>query len=257
MKQRIITALSLFIALCIALFTNFIVFRIFLFALMAIATYEIYVLSKSKSTLIISILMFILIVITSHYPAIVQLISLNIWLLVLVFAALIISDFELHNVLLYFALTTIFIGAINSALHLYQISGAIGVLWLLICNFFTDSFAYLIGVKFGKHKLIPLVSPNKTWEGSIGGYIFGVIGGLIFPLFFKLSFTPGFIITASLLVPFLAQIGDLFFSLIKRYYKIKDFSNIFPGHGGVMDRIDSAALSLFVLNILTLIWSML
>lgn len=257
MKQRIFTALILTIAVLTALFTNFVIFRVLLFFLLAMSTYEIYLLTKSKSTLIISVLMFLVVMITTHYSLVIQLISLYIWLIVLVLASLIISDFELHNVLLYFTLTIILMGAINGALILYQVSGASGILWVLVCNYFTDSFAYLVGVRFGKHKLIPTISPKKTWEGSIGGYMFGALGGLSFALFTNINQTKGFIIAGSLLIPVLAQIGDLFFSVIKRYYKIKDFSNFFPGHGGVLDRIDSAAFSLFVINTLVIIWSLL
>lgn len=115
---------------------------------------------------------------------------------------------------------------------------------LFVCMFLitilTDTFAYIGGKMFGKHKLIPKVSPNKTIEGSIIGSVFGTIIPSVFYLFMV---DPGKNFIVILLVVFalsiLGQIGDLFFSSIKRYYGIKDYSNIMPGHGGVLDRLDS------------------
>lgn len=115
---------------------------------------------------------------------------------------------------------------------------------LFICMFLitilTDSFAYIGGKLFGKHKLIPKVSPNKTIEGSVMGSVFGTV---IPSIYYIYMVDPGeniFIVVLTILfLSILGQIGDLFFSSIKRYYGIKDYSNIMPGHGGVLDRLDS------------------
>ncbi len=107
----------------------------------------------------------------------------------------------------------------------------------------TDTFAYFTGRFFGRHKLIPEVSPKKTVEGSIGGTVFCIVGYIVFGLVMQFSY--GFTVNywmlgvAGLLVAVISQIGDLIASLIKREHGIKDYGKIFPGHGGVMDRFDS------------------
>jgi len=106
-----------------------------------------------------------------------------------------------------------------------------------------DAVAYYIGCAFGKHKLAPRVSPNKTVEGSVGGIlgaiVFMMIYGLILQFAFKLEVNYIMIAVYALLGSLVAQIGDLSMSLIKREYGIKDFGKSIPGHGGVMDRVDS------------------
>lgn len=113
--------------------------------------------------------------------------------------------------------------------------------WLVfIIAFATDIFAYLIGRKFGKHKLIPSISPNKTIEGSIGGIIASMFFSFLFGFYFDLPIY--IIIITSFLGSIIAQIGDLAASSIKRYVGIKDFGKLIPGHGGVLDRFDSVLL---------------
>lgn len=120
-----------------------------------------------------------------------------------------------------------------------------GQLWLLLSIAiiaFADSGAYFIGSRFGKHKLAPRVSPKKSWEGYFGGVLFGIVGGILTGLVFN-QFTPfinlihGLILGIVLSV--ITPLGDLGESMIKRQFNIKDSSNLFPGHGGAMDRIDT------------------
>jgi len=114
------------------------------------------------------------------------------------------------------------------------------IVYLFLITIMTDSFAYIVGSLIGRHKLLTEVSPNKTWEGTIGGSIFGVFISSIFYITVinpDISiFTIGII---TLFLSILGQFGDLCFSAIKRYYGKKDFSNIMPGHGGILDRFDS------------------
>ena len=112
------------------------------------------------------------------------------------------------------------------------------LLYLLIICVITDTFAMLTGMFIGKHKACPKISPKKTIEGCVGGSIIGTISSVIFYvcLVDKFSFK---LILVTLLLTVVGQFGDLFFSKIKRENKIKDFSNIMPGHGGVLDRLDS------------------
>ena len=106
----------------------------------------------------------------------------------------------------------------------------------------TDIMAYLVGRAFGKHKFSK-VSPNKSVEGCIGGTIGAILlMGLltfVYNTYFGMDFSYGFIVIVSVVLSAIGQIGDFAASSIKRYTGIKDFSNLIPGHGGLLDRIDS------------------
>ena len=112
------------------------------------------------------------------------------------------------------------------------------VLYLIIICTFTDMFAMFTGMLIGKHKLCPKISPKKTIEGSIGGTIIGCAAGIIFYVYLVGDFSIA-LIPITILLSVIGQLGDLFFSKIKRENNIKDFSNIMPGHGGILDRLDS------------------
>jgi phosphatidate cytidylyltransferase len=123
----------------------------------------------------------------------------------------------------------------------------------------TDTFAYFTGRLFGKHKLIPDISPKKTVEGSIGGIIFCAIAfvlyGFIIASINKFSAEPNYIILScvGIVTAIIAQLGDLSASALKRNYNIKDYGAIFPGHGGVLDRFDSVmAVAPFIMLICTI-----
>lgn len=114
------------------------------------------------------------------------------------------------------------------------------LLYLFLIAAITDTFAMLIGSLIGKHKLIPSVSPKKTVEGSIAGSIMGTIIPAIFYYNMVTNNVNIILLTIiTLVLSILGQLGDLFFSKIKRENDIKDFSNIMPGHGGILDRLDS------------------
>lgn len=112
-------------------------------------------------------------------------------------------------------------------------------LYLVSIPMITDSFALFGGKVFGKNKMCPAISAKKTWEGAITGTVVGTIipSVLYLLLFHKLSFIMVFI---TFILTIMGQIGDLIFSKLKRENDIKDFSNIMPGHGGALDRLDSS-----------------
>lgn len=103
----------------------------------------------------------------------------------------------------------------------------------------SDSFAYLVGKAFGKHKMAPRISPKKTWEGFAGGIAGSVIVWLILVLTGLFSFDALFAILCGALVAVLGVFGDLIESRIKRGVGVKDSGNLIPGHGGMLDRCDS------------------
>jgi phosphatidate cytidylyltransferase len=113
---------------------------------------------------------------------------------------------------------------------------------------FSDTFALFTGIKLGKHKLCPRVSPKKTVEGAIGGVIGSAVINII-ALFVCNAFCHNpfpipvvIMIILAFVVPVVSMFGDLFASTIKRNYGIKDFGNLIPGHGGIMDRLDSISI---------------
>jgi len=119
--------------------------------------------------------------------------------------------------------------------------GKYAVLLIFISAWSSDTGAYLIGKALGKHKLAPNLSPNKTIEGSIGGIIFAFIGGLIYAIILHEEFIYYGILCA--ICGIASQAGDLVASVIKRKTNIKDYGNILPGHGGILDRFDSILFS--------------
>ncbi|MFC0877184.1 phosphatidate cytidylyltransferase [Saccharicrinis sp. FJH2] len=128
------------------------------------------------------------------------------------------------------------------------------LLLLFIIIWVNDSFAYLFGVSFGKHKLMPSVSPKKSWEGLIGGAVMSVITGILVHRFnwvngFELVEFEIFILIAIIA----ANLGDLVESRFKREAGIKDSGNIIPGHGGILDRLDSFIFALPAVSMLLVI----
>ncbi len=116
--------------------------------------------------------------------------------------------------------------------------------WLvLLAACITDIFAYLTGMLIGKHKLAPEISPKKTIEGSLGGMFFAtlsfVIYGIIVDLVTELQVNYVWLILLGIVLSVVGQIGDLLASVIKREHGVKDYGNLLPGHGGIMDRFDS------------------
>jgi phosphatidate cytidylyltransferase len=110
---------------------------------------------------------------------------------------------------------------------------------LVGCN---DTFGYIVGVLFGKHPLVPTISPKKTWEGLAGSTVFTVIGGcLAFKYIMDMHWWIGIIV--GLMIVFTATCGDLIESAMKRDMSLKDMGSLLPGHGGMLDRLDSVVLS--------------
>ena len=137
-------------------------------------------------------------------------------------------------------------------LHDFHEGGKYLYLLTFIGAWVPDTFAYFTGMLFGKHKLIPDVSPKKTVEGAIGGLVFCVLAFIGFALIYNHYLIPevwipenspilpvGLMSVIGLVAGIVSMVGDLTMSLIKRHYGIKDFGKILPGHGGFLDRFDS------------------
>ena len=130
----------------------------------------------------------------------------------------------------------------------------LGLITVLCAIFFCDGAAYIVGSLFGKHRLSE-TSPKKTIEGSIGGFLFSVLTmTVVFGLFGNHNEQPVWLgVVLGIVIGIFAQVGDLFFSLTKRYFAVKDTSDLIPGHGGILDRFDSVLFATpFVHIVITL-----
>ena len=172
-----------------------------------------------------------------------------------------------------------YVGVCVASITALRSFGVRFIIYLFAITSMTDTFALVFGMKFGKHKMAPHISPKKTWEGAIGGtFVATVIGFCIVYLyhFYSPFFHDGaeieffdqifmyrnfknefgkivFIILLCIFLSVCAQVGDLIASRLKRTFGIKDYSNVFPGHGGVLDRFDSAFFASTILVVFMMI----
>lgn len=155
---------------------------------------------------------------------------------------IIIHDSKKYNIndALFLIGSTLFIGLSFNLIIITRNYDISYIVYLLLITTLTDTFALFTGSLIGRHKLAPIISPKKTYEGLFGGLLAGVVISVVFyhvAINSALPLVVLILITTVLAV--VGQIGDLAFSFIKRYYNRKDFSDLIPGHGGVLDRLDS------------------
>lgn len=261
MKQRIITAIiagALFLAVIII---GGLPFTLLVFALATVAMSELLKMKQmnlaSPIGLLSLVLMWILLVPQSYLQWL-HLDKLEIFvLLIIVLLALTVLTknrftFDQAGFII---LSSVYIGF---GFHFFMYTrfleqGLSLLFFILILVWATDSGAYFAGRKFGKNKLWPDISPNKTIEGAIGGvalaFLVGIVYTLFIPLFTSIVITLVFITVVSVS----GQIGDLVESALKRHYSVKDSGQVLPGHGGILDRFDSLIYVMPILYLLNLI----
>ncbi len=265
MKKRILSAIIMTAIFIPLLFIGGKFFTIFMCVLACLSTYELIKINDTKSVpllmKIFTYLAVIFMVLTNmdsidfNYTLDYKLIS------ILIFAFLVplvfINNNKKYNIedALYLMSIALFLGFSFNLLSVVRNYDLLYFIYLLLIAALTDVFAYISGSLVGKHKLCPNISPNKTVEGMIFGTLIGTFTGVYF---YHMVINPNLsimtIILVSLMLSLVGQIGDLVFSMIKRFYKTKDFSNIIPGHGGILDRFDSlifiSLASIFILGII-------
>lgn len=133
---------------------------------------------------------------------------------------------------------------------IWKDNGLFFTLLIILVIWATDTGAYFVGKNFGKRKLWPAISPNKTLEGSLGGVILAVVITLVFSLFIPSKLPLLQILLLSIAISIIGQIGDLVESSWKRSTGVKDSGRILPGHGGILDRFDSLLFSCIVLHLI-------
>ena len=138
-------------------------------------------------------------------------------------------------------------------------SGTWYTIFLCVIIWVGDTSALYIGKGFGRHKLVPAISPGKTWEGALGGMLCSIVVAMLTSRVFVPQFSLSQSLIFSLIVSLAAQLSDLGESMLKRYTGVKDSGALIPGHGGVLDRIDSlffaAPLAFYTLDLLTTVSS--
>lgn len=266
MKQRVISAIVMAIVVIPFVLKGGLVFNFGMYVVALLGLREFIKIKEMKKQLpsfiyFISIVM-LTIVMFSNYQNLDMVYKMDYRLLAGLFACFLVPLLIYHNKELYsvndafFMMGSIFF--LGIAFQAFIIVRNIGIeifIYLLSITIITDTFAYLTGLLIGRNKLLETISPKKTWEGLIGGTIMGVFIPVVFyHTVINASLSIWVLIAITLFFSILGQFGDLVFSAIKRYYGKKDFSNLIPGHGGILDRLDSLIFVLlgfmFFINIL-------
>ena len=257
MKQRIITAvLAFFVLLPVLIFSDTFNFPLGLAVCAVLSVWEMFACVGLKNAWLFTAPMYVL---GAAFPFLIRYLPDRDLLAPIAICAAVVWTLYAFTVLIFshgkypleavfvasFSLFYIFIG-FNAILFIHDCEPG-GKYLYYICflgAWITDIFAYFCGRAFGKHKLIPDVSPKKTVEGSIGGTVFCILVMVIFgfvveKLVPEISANLLIFAVAGVLIAVVSQIGDLSMSVIKRKYGVKDYGFIFPGHGGVLDRFDS------------------
>ena len=272
MKQRVITAIVLLIiAIPICIFSGTVVFPIAMAFIGVVGVWELLGCMGTRKNLFISVPLYAMALaapfvvrytLDSHLAASLSsvlpyrtvrsydalLLVLGIYVLYLlgvwVFSYQKNQNVDMNKVLASVLVSLYIISATSSIVMIRDnVGGEYYWYFIFIGAWVTDTFAYFTGILFGKHKLIPAVSPKKTVEGAIGGTVFCIIFfvgyGAIVNSLTPYDISLVLLAFAGLLASIVSMIGDLSMSVIKRTYGIKDYGKIFPGHGGVLDRFDS------------------
>lgn len=257
MKQRIITAVvAFFVLLPVLIFSDTFIFPLGLAVCAVLSVWEMFACVGLKNAWLFTAPMYVL---GAAFPFLIRYLPDRDLLAPIAICAAVVWTLYAFTVLIFshgkypleavfvasFSLFYIFIG-FNAILFIHDCEPG-GKYLYYICflgAWITDIFAYFCGRAFGKHKLIPDVSPKKTVEGSIGGTVFCILVMVIFgfaveKLVPEISANLLIFAVAGVLIAVVSQIGDLSMSVIKRKYGVKDYGFIFPGHGGVLDRFDS------------------
>ena len=266
MKQRVISAIVMLAIVIPVFIIGGNIFKLFIFLVAMLGMKEYLDIKETKKDLPIFIklagYLFIPLVlfnvgIDSKLEMVVDFRIITSLLIVLLLPVVLYHNRETYSIndANYVFMGVMFLGIAMSLFNTYVEISKDLLLYLVLITVMTDTFAYLTGMLIGKHKLLEVISPKKTWEGLLGGTIFGVfIATMFYMTIINGHANLLIVIGVTLLLSIVGQLGDLFFSAIKRYFDKKDFSNLMPGHGGILDRLDSLIFVLlaysFFLNIL-------
>lgn len=251
MKKRILGAIII-----VAVFIPFLLigkmpFAIFMTALAVLGLYELINIreTQNKFPFIMKVFAYLLVIflIMSNLGSIdlqlkIDYRVISIIIFTLLAPLVFINDNKKYNLsdALYLIGTVLFVGLSFNLLVVIRNFDINFIIYLLLIQTITDTFALFSGMLIGKHKLCPTISPKKTVEGLVGGTFMGTfVASAFYITVINPSMSLVYLIFITVFLSLVGQLGDLVFSSIKRYYDKKDFSEIIPGHGGILDRFDS------------------
>lgn len=273
MKQRIITAvIAFFVLLPVLIFSDYFIFPLGLAFCAVLSVWEMFTCVGLKNAWLFTAPMY---VIGAAFPFLIRYLPDKSLLAPIALCAAVVWTLYAFTVLIFthgkYSLEAVFVASLSL---FYIFVGFNAILFIHDCEpggkylyyicflgaWITDIFAYFCGRAFGKHKLIPDVSPKKTVEGSIGGTVFCILVMVIYGIVVEAlvpQITANILIfaVAGVFVAVVSQIGDLSMSLIKRRYGVKDYGVIFPGHGGMLDRFDSVIAVAAMLMVFSLFFN--
>lgn len=258
-KRLISAAIAVPIGILIIWLSNVMLYTVVIAVLSVIATYEIFCATKyvKEKTLSVLSLTFVFCV---PFMFVIPEVKQNVILIVFMFVVLLfVIMLRMHKTIKFEEIALVSSVSIAVPLALSTVPfllmkfpqhGTFYIVYMLISAWIADAGAYFVGTFFGKHKMAPEISPKKTWEGFIGGVVtaavFAVLLGIGYGmvdvyLHGRATFAVNipYLVVLSIICAVLGVVGDLSASLLKRQCTVKDFGNILPGHGGVLDRFDS------------------
>lgn len=253
MKTRIITAVVLILVILPCVIVGHIPFHILMGVVAGCAVFEMLSICDRPKA---NIYLYLLVGAFVFYSLFVEkslLISSSIivcYLLILLICSMFDYGMNFLRLCYYFTAGVI----IATGLHMvYQLRLTYGLDYILILALATlgsDTGAYFFGIFFGKHKLNPRLSPKKTIEGSVGGILLGTVLSVGYGAYSGVNIPFYLLLMTCFILTITGQVGDLTFSSIKRTFEVKDYSQLLPGHGGVLDRFDSILFNAMVFGIL-------
>ena len=254
MKKRLISAIVLLMVLIPCLYVGGIPFTLLVLLAGLIGLYEIIKIIKTKNNIplfieLMNYVVLVFFIINNYsggtYNSIIDYKLISSLLLVNLIPLVIVDDKEKYNLHTAFTLIglVLFLGTSFNLAVILRNNGVHSIMYILLITIFNDSFAYITGMLIGKHHFTE-ISPKKTIEGCIGGALMGTTVAVIYYFTFFTSSNMFLTILLTFLISIISQVGDLVFSYFKREYGVKDFSNLIPGHGGVLDRVDSIIFAL-------------
>ena len=251
MKKRILSAIVMILIFVPLLLLGGKIFALFMTFLAVLGLYELIHIRESKKDFpfLIKVFAYVMVVFfaLSHFDSIEFIYTMDyrvVAFMIFIFLSpmVFIHDYKKYNLndALFLIGSVLFIGLSFNLVIICRNYDIMYIIYLLLITTITDTFALFSGILVGKHKLCPKVSPKKTIEGLVGGTVFGTF---VASCFYVTAINPTislpFIVIVSAILSLVGELGDLVFSSIKRYYDKKDFSNLIPEHGGILDRFDS------------------
>lgn len=247
MKQRIITGFFLVLLVLSMLYFQGTYLRLWTLLILMLGLKELLALYKPSFNIVHAYVYLASALLFISYPDVVLLPSYAFmaYLIGLFCLSIIVEDFTFDKLAMMGMMSLLINVGLRGMCQMVLLEGVTSLIFVFLTTYGCDTFAYFTGYFFGRHKLIERISPKKTIEGSLGGMFFGTLFGGLFGMTF-LPIPTMMVWLLAFLLTITSQFGDLTFSSLKRHYHIKDFSHLLPGHGGVLDRIDSLVFNIVV-----------